>query len=384
MKFILILFVLLFNLSIKTDTQKYKLPQNEELKLNAKSHILMDFDSGEILYSHNEEEKLYPASMTKMMGMLLVLEAIDENRLNWNDIVEGSETSSSMGGTQIFLAPNEKMSVDDLFKAVAINSANDAIVALGEKVSGNIDSFIDLMNKKAKELNMVNTNFKNATGFDNEEHYTTAKDMAILARNLLKHGEDVLRYTRMKEAYIRKDTANPFWLVSTNKLLGNYEGLDGLKTGFTNKAGYNLTATAYRKGVRLISVIMCAKTIKERSQDTVTLLNYGFSKVKAIEIFDQDTSIATFTFKNALTKDTKLYPKEKINPVFPINVKAEDLDYKIVITKSSAPLKANDVVGYLVISYNDITRNYDVVIKEDVLTKGYFDYFFEYLKDMMC
>ena len=152
MKFILILFVLLFNLSIKTDTQKYKLPQNEELKLNAKSHILMDFDSGEILYSHNEEEKLYPASMTKMMGMLLVLEAIDENRLNWNDIVEGSETSSSMGGTQIFLAPNEKMSVDDLFKAVAINSANDAIVALGEKVSGNIDSFIDLMNKKAKEL----------------------------------------------------------------------------------------------------------------------------------------------------------------------------------------------------------------------------------------
>ena len=384
MKFILILFVLLFNLSIKTDTQKYKLSQNEELKLNAKSHILMDFDSGEILYSHNEEEKLYPASMTKMMGMLLVLEAIDENRLNWNDIVEGSETSSSMGGTQIFLAPNEKMSVDDLFKAVAINSANDAIVALGEKVSGNIDSFIDLMNKKAKELNMVNTNFKNATGFDNEEHYTTAKDMAILARNLLKHGEDVLRYTRMKEAYIRKDTANPFWLVSTNKLLGNYEGLDGLKTGFTNKAGYNLTATAYRKVVRLISVIMCAKTIKERSQDTVTLLNYGFSKVKAIEIFDQDTSLATFTFKNALTKDTKLYPKEKINPVFPINVKAEDLDYKIVITKSSAPLKANDIVGYLVISYNDITRNYDVVIKEDVLTKGYFDYFFEYLKDMMC
>ena len=225
---------------------------NASIEVTSDAAYLIEYQTGTVLYSKNEDKKLYPASMTKMMGLYLVLDAIENNKLSLNDDVVVSLRAASMGGTQIFLQPNEVMKVEDLLKSVAINSANDAICALAETVSGSIESFVELMNKTAKEFGCINTNFVNPTGFDDPNHYSCAKDMSIIARNLLLFEEKILCYTSKYEDYIRQDSENPFWLVNTNKLVKFYDGCDGLKTGFTQKAGFCLTATAKRNNVRLI------------------------------------------------------------------------------------------------------------------------------------
>lgn len=373
-----ILFALLLMISswLGRGTPTVRLEENDAvLELVGTAHVLMDYDSGEVLYQDHADQKLYPASMTKMMGMILVLEAVDRGDLKWDEEVSGSPESSGMGGTQIFLAPNEKMRAEDLFKAVAINSANDAIVALGERVSGSHEAFVKKMNERAKELGMTGTHFVNATGFDDPDHYVTAMDMAICGRELLSHQEDILRFTRLKESYIRTDTDNPFWLVNTNKLLGNYDGLDGLKTGYTNLAGYNLTATAQRGGIRLISVTMKAPTIKDRSQDTVKLLNYGFSKLERFEIFKADTELATFDFDRALKKAVPLFPAADINPVYPKGTDRSALEARIEMSVTSAPIASGTVVGTLIISGPKTPpKSYPVVVREDVEAASFLDY----------
>ena len=268
----LCLFFIAFSVKAEESKVDYTLAQNAE------SAILIEASTGKILFEKNSHEKLSPASMTKMMSMLLVMEAIENDVIKWDDIITVSQRASSMGGSQILLEVGEKMSVEDLFKSICINSANDAITALGEHIAGSTPAFVSLMNKTAKQLGMNNTNFVNPTGFDDENHYTTPYDMALVASELVKFNEDLFRFTRLKEDYVRKDSSNPFWLVNTNKMLGHFDGLDGLKTGFTSKANYNLTATAKRNGVRLISVVMNVDTIAHRSQDTATLLNYGLIK----------------------------------------------------------------------------------------------------------
>lgn len=372
--FVLIQFICGF--TYKAEAKTIRLETNKaDLQLKAKAHLLIDYDSKEVLYSSNEHEKLYPASMTKMMGMLLVLEHIEKGKLKWDDMVTPSQEACSMGGTQIFLAPNESMSVEDLFKSVAINSANDAVVALGEKVAGSHSSFVKMMNEKAKNLKMNDTNFVNATGFDDEKHYTSAYDMGLLATELLRFNESILRFTRLKEDYIRKDSDEPFWLVNTNKLLGHYDGMDGLKTGYTNKAGYNLTATAIRNGIRLVSVTMGAASIADRSSDTRKLLDYGYSILNRVELFYKDEILALYDFKNAKNRNVAIYPLNDIAPSFIDNVKKEDLTISIVLTKTSAPIAKDTVVGYLVIAYKDKEKRYPVVVKEDVINKKYLDYF---------
>lgn len=373
---ILFAFLLLISSWLGRGTPTVRLEENDAvLELVGTAHVLMDYDSGEVLYQDHADQKLYPASMTKMMGMILVLEAVDRGDLKWDEEVSGSPESSGMGGTQIFLAPNEKMRAEDLFKAVAINSANDAIVALGERVSGSHEAFVKKMNERAKELGMTGTHFVNATGFDDPDHYVTAMDMAICGRELLSHQEDILRFTRLKESYIRTDTDNPFWLVNTNKLLGNYDGLDGLKTGYTNLAGYNLTATAQRSGIRLISVTMKAPTIKDRSQDTVKLLNYGFSKLERFEIFKADTELATFDFDRALKKGVPLFPAADINPVYPKGTDRSALEARIEMSVTSAPIASGTVVGTLIISGPKTPpKSYPVVVREDVEAASFLDY----------
>ena len=224
---LLILILNLFNFN------SYHLVNGEEntLELNCSSYCLMEPLSKTVIASNNEHKKLYPASMTKMMGLYLILEAIDNNEISLADEVMVSKFASSMGGTQIFLEENEKMSVEDLFKSVAINSANDAIVALGEHLCASNNLFVERMNKKAKEFGMNDTNFVNATGFDDENHYTSAYDMALLGSYLVGFGDKILKYSSMQEGYIRENSSSPFWLVNTNKLLKYYNGMDGLKTG---------------------------------------------------------------------------------------------------------------------------------------------------------
>ena len=352
--------------------------ERPDLALNSSSVVLIEPNSKRVIYEENKDEKHYPASMTKMMGMYIVLDNIQKGNLKWNDMVTASEYASSMGGTQIFLEPNEKMSVEDLFKSVCINSANDAITALGEHIAGSTPAFVSLMNKTAKQLGMNNTNFVNPTGFDDENHYTTPYDMALVASELVKFNEDLFRFTRLKEDYVRKDSSNPFWLVNTNKMLGHFDGLDGLKTGFTSKANYNLTATAKRNGVRLISVVMNVDTIAHRSQDTATLLNYGFNKMTAIKVFEKNDIITYVNFNNSLNTKTPVIVKEDVVVVTNKEVTKEDLKAEIEITILEAPLKKGDCVGYLtIIDKDDIKHTYRIYVDEEVSKANFFDYLFK-------
>ena len=374
---------ILFSLLALLGVNKNVTPQtiNEEkpdLALNSSSAILIEPNSKRVIYEENKDEKHYPASMTKMMGMYIVLDNIQKGNLKWNDMVTASEYASSMGGTQIFLEPNEKMSVEDLFKSVCINSANDAITALGEHIAGSTPAFVSLMNKTAKQLGMNNTNFVNPTGFDDENHYTTPYDMALVASELVKFNEDLFRFTRLKEDYVRKDSSNPFWLVNTNKMLGHFDGLDGLKTGFTSKANYNLTATAKRNGVRLISVVMNVDTIAHRSQDTATLLNYGFNKMTAIKVFEKNDIITYVNFNNSLNTKTPVIVKEDVVVVTNKEVTKEDLKAEIEITILEAPLKKGDCVGYLtIIDKDNIKHTYRIYVDEEVSKANFFDYLFK-------
>ena len=374
---------ILFSLLALLGVNKNVTPQtiNEEkpdLALNSSSVVLIEPNSKRVIYEENKDEKHYPASMTKMMGMYIVLDNIQKGNLKWNDMVTASEYASSMGGTQIFLEPNEKMSVEDLFKSVCINSANDAITALGEHIAGSTPAFVSLMNKTAKQLGMNNTNFVNPTGFDDENHYTTPYDMALVASELVKFNEDLFRFTRLKEDYVRKDSSNPFWLVNTNKMLGHFDGLDGLKTGFTSKANYNLTATAKRNGVRLISVVMDVDTIAHRSQDTATLLNYGFNKMTAIKVFEKNDIITYVNFNNSLNTKTPVIVKEDVVVVTNKEVTKEDLKAEIEITILEAPLKKGDCVGYLtIIDKDDIKHTYRIYVDEEVSKANFFDYLFK-------
>lgn len=374
---------ILFSLLALLGVNKNVMPQtiNEEkpdLALNSSSVVLIEPNSKRVIYEENKDEKHYPASMTKMMGMYIVLDNIQKGNLKWNDMVTASEYASSMGGTQIFLEPNEQMSVEDLFKSVCINSANDAITALGEHIAGSTPAFVSLMNKTAKQLGMNNTNFVNPTGFDDENHYTTPYDMALVASELVKFNEDLFRFTRLKEDYVRKDSSNPFWLVNTNKMLGHFDGLDGLKTGFTSKANYNLTATAKRNGVRLISVVMNVDTIAHRSQDTATLLNYGFNKMTAIKVFEKNDIITYVNFNNSLNTKTPVIVKEDVVVVTNKEVTKEDLKAEIEITILEAPLKKGDCVGYLtIIDKDNIKHTYRIYVDEEVSKANFFDYLFK-------
>ncbi len=377
--FMTILFSLLALLGVKNNVTPQTINEEKpDLVLNSSSVVLIEPNSKRIIYEENKDEKHYPASMTKMMGMYIVLDNIQKGNLKWNDMVTASEYASSMGGTQIFLEPNEKMSVEDLFKSVCINSANDAITALGEHIAGSTPAFVSLMNKTAKQLGMNNTNFVNPTGFDDENHYTTPYDMALVASELVKFNEDLFRFTRLKEDYVRKDSSNPFWLVNTNKMLGHFDGLDGLKTGFTSKANYNLTATAKRNGVRLISVVMNVDTIAHRSQDTATLLNYGFNKMTAIKVFEKNDIITYINFNNSLNTKTPVIVKEDVVVVTNKEVTKEDLKAEIEITILEAPLKKGDCVGYLtIIDKDNIKHTYRIYVDEEVSKANFFDYLFK-------
>ena len=230
----------------------------EELLENAKSGILIEVSSGEILYEKNKDEQVSIASLTKMMVQTLVLEKIEEGSIKWTDIVTTSSNASGMGGTQIWLSTGEKMSVEDLFKGMSVVSANDATVALCEYIAGSEKECVKLMNDKVKSLGLKNTEFKNCTGLDEKGHYSSAYDLAIIAKNLLSHDE-ILRFSSIYEDYIRKDTPNKYWIVNTNKLVRFYEGADGLKTGFTDNALYTMAVTAKRDNMRLIANVLGEK-----------------------------------------------------------------------------------------------------------------------------
>lgn len=376
MKKICLFFFLLFILINKVNAEELDLAEN------AKSAILIEASTGEIIFQKNKDEKMPPASMTKMMSMLLISEALESGKINLTDKVTASSYASSMGGSQIFLEAGEIMTVEDLLKGIAIGSGNDATVAMAEKLAGTEESFVQLMNKRAKELGLRNTNFKNSTGLDAENHYSTAYDMALIAKELVKH-EKILEFTSTYEEYLRKDTNTPFWLVNTNKLVRFYNGADGLKTGYTSDAGYCLTATAKKDNLRLISVVMNEPTSQIRNNETTKMLDYGFNMYSIDVILDRNTDLGLKNVELGDDQKVTIVPKEEVKILNNNTKDKRNVTYEVKISKIKAPVKVGDVVGKInIIENNQIINTVDATVRSDIEKASIFKVFYRNIKKM--
>jgi len=348
-------------------------PSEEDLAPNSKSAILMEASTGEILYQKNVHEKLSPASMTKLMTMLLIMEAIDTEKISLDDSVVISDNAAGMGGSQIFLQIGTKMRVFELLKGIAISSANDASVAMAEKIAGTESKFVELMNKRAKELGCRNTNFKNSHGLDDADHYSTAHDMALISRELLKH-EKILEFTGIYEEYLNKPDGTSVWLVNTNRLVRFYEGMDGLKTGFTSTAGYCLASTAKRNNLRLISVVMQVETGDKRSADTVKLLNAGFNGYKINLILERNAELGKIRIENGKKEYAELALMEALTELQKVTDDLKEYTFNIRKNKVKAPIKVGQRVATLELIHNEtVIRRVPLTVKEEVAKANLFN-----------
>ena len=318
----------------------------------AKSAILIEASSGEIIYESNMDEKRAPASMTKMMSLVLIMEEIENGNLKIDEEIKISENAASMGGSQIYLEAGEIMTVNDLLKGICMASANDAVVALAERISGTEEEFVKRMNKKAKELGLTNTNFENSTGLDSDNHYSSAKDMALIARELVKH-DKILEYSSTFEDYLRQNTNKKFWLVNTNKLIKTYEGMDGLKTGFTESALYCLTATAKRNNMRLIGVIMGEPTSKERNEEMSSLLDYGFNNYEVTNLLEKGDTVEKYYNNKSSSLKTDVIVNEDINILNKKGKEKRNVTYEVKLDEKELPIKQNEVIGKLLVKENN-------------------------------
>ncbi len=318
------------------------------VSITAPSAILIELNSGEVLFEKNADEVMPPASVTKIMTLLLAVEAIEQGKLGLQDMVSTSENASKMGGKQIWLEVGEEMTVNDLFKATAIASANDAAVALGEAVAGNESTFVAMMNERAKELGMENTVFMNASGLDAEGHVSTARDIAIMSRELLLHPM-IKDYTTVWMDSLRDGKTS---LVNTNKLVRFYDGATGLKTGTTDSAGYCLSASAERNKLSLIAVVMGEKTSEERFASARTLLDYGFANWEVITPKPLDTPIEPVK----VIKGTEPVVEVESHPAKEVVIRKgeeESIEYKVeIVSDVQAPVAAGQTLGRVVMYSN--------------------------------
>ncbi len=341
----------------------------EELKLapNAASSILMEASTKQVLSSSHENEKLFPASTTKIMTMILLFEAINKGTLKWDEVLTCSAYAASMGGSQVYLEEGEKMSVSDLFKAISIASGNDACVMVGERIAGSNEGFVKMMNEKAKELNLVNTHFMNPTGLHDDNHYTCALDLALMASYLIEIGGDRLfQTTSLYDSYIRENTAKKFWLVNTNKLLKSYEGADGLKTGYTKEAGYCIVSTAKRNGLRLIAVVMKESDPKVRNQEVSQLLDYGFSLYENVTLFKKGDVIEKVKIENAKEKEIEVVCKEDVLYVKDKSSK-DEVTYEMNYTNLVPPIQKGEVIGHILLMRSDVNiASFSLTTNKDI------------------
>ena len=340
--------------------------------INSKSGILIEASTGEVLYELNPDEKLNIASVTKTMTMLLTMEALDSGKIKTSDIVTVSEHASSMGGSQVYLETNEKISVDDLLKAIAVSSGNDAAVAMAEFISGSEPAFIEKMNKRAEELNCKNTHFINCNGLDETaDHYSTARDVATISRELLKH-EKIFDYTTIWMDSIRN---GKFGLSNTNKLIRFYEGANGIKTGSTSTAKYCISASAKRDNMQLIAVILGAPTTKDRFSSANSLLDFGFANY---EVLNDDTLKTSLPYVNVVSgKENKLLPVASGNGFIIKKGNSDKIEQELLISQSvNAPIEKGQKIGEIIykIDGDEITRR-DVVANEDIKKINIFEMF---------
>lgn len=352
------------------------------IDIKSESGIIMEASTGKILFDKNMDEQKSPASMTKIMTMLLTVEAIESGKISLEDEVNISANASKMGGSQVYLEENSTATVEMLLKSIAIGSANDASVAIAEKIGGTESNFVNMMNKRAKELGAVNTTFKNPHGLDEEGHLTTAHDLALIARELIKH-EEILKLTSTYETTITHKNGKSLWLVNTNKLIKFYNGLDGLKTGFTDNAGYCLTGTMLRNDMRLITVTMKAPTKEDRNTDTINLMEYAYSMYYKSTLIKKDKKIGDMFIDNAKKRKISYYLKEDASVILDKDVRNIKYNYSVKLNNVKAPLKKNDVVGTLTLHLNNQDINYNLIVKENIKKSNYFVRLNNYLKDII-
>lgn len=338
------------------------------IDISSKSAVLLDVSSGKVLYEKNCHEKLPPASVTKVMTMLLICEAIEDGKIKLDDEVTISENAASMGGSQIFLEPGEVQKVDTLLKGIAVASANDACVAMAEYVGGSVEEFVDMMNKKAKELKMNDTNFVNTNGLPVENHYTSAYDIGIMSRELLKH-EMIEKYltTWMDDIIVGKKRAT-IGLANTNKLIKHYNGATGVKTGFTAEAKYCLSASAKRGKTHLIAVVLRGETSKDRFKDASNLLDYGFANFESVKICSKDQKMYTLKLKKSNPESIDLVAKEDLGILLKKG-ESKDFTNKIKIDENlKLPIKKGTTLGKV-----EIYRKNKLIGEVELVNNKYID-----------
>jgi D-alanyl-D-alanine carboxypeptidase (penicillin-binding protein 5/6) len=332
-----------------------------DLAPNARSAILMDADTGTVIFEKNKDEQLPPASITKIMTMLLIMEALDQGKIKLEDKVSTSEYAASMGGSQIFLEAGEEMTVNEMLKGIAMASGNDASVAMAEKIGGSEQQFVQMMNERAKELGMNNTNFLNVNGLPIDNHYTSAEDIAIMSRELMKH-EEITKYTSVYQDYLRKDSDNPFWLVNTNKLVRFYSGADGLKTGYTSEALFCLSATAKRDNLRLIAVVLGEPNTKTRNAEVSSMFDYAFAQYQNYTLIKDGDTIGAINVEKGQQEKIDLLADHQYSVLMKKGDSTDDIRYELSYDESlKAPIAIGQPIGKIIVYKGDaVLKEYDL------------------------
>lgn len=340
---ILLIIILSFNISIAYGDTTF----------TAKSYLLMDFNSGEIILANKEHERLPPASVTKIMTLLIVMEYIDNGTLSLDDRVIISESASKATGTSVYLDAGEVQSVESLLKAISIRSANDASIAMAVHVAGSEDAFVDLMNQRAKQLGMEDTHFSNSSGLPTENHYTSAYDIAIMSRELMKH-EDIIPYltTWMEDMEVGRSKTSIQTMVNTNRLIKDYAGANGIKTGSTSEAKYCISASAKRGDLQLISVVLAADSSALRFSEAMKLLDYGFSNYDSVTIGKKGDLVASIPIEKGEVDSLSLVLERDCHLLITKTDKG-DIEKEIINSESvEAPINRGDKLGELVVKLN--------------------------------
>lgn len=353
----------------------------QAVNLTAKAAVLIEGNSGEIILEKNKDTELVPASITKIMTLTLIMEALEEGKIQLTDSVSVSEYAASMGGSQVFLEPNETQTVDTMIKCISIASANDAAVAMAEKIAGSEPNFVKKMNEKAKELGMKHTQFKNCTGLDDDiksGHFSSAYDVGLMSRELIMKHPGISKYSTVWMDTITHKTKkgeSQFGLTNTNKLVRFYDGITGLKTGSTSKAKYCLSATAKRNGLNLIAVVMAAPDHKVRFSEAQALLDYGFANCS---LYQDDYSGMKFdspAVRGGIPEKLTVYPKKSFSHTFTAAYDENKIEKKITYQELKAPIKKGTTVGFITYSYQGKTLGkVPLLAMQDIKKAGYTDY----------
>ena len=360
--------------------------ENEtELIPGAISGVLMEANSGEIVFQKEMDKEVSVASMTKMVAQILILDAIRNEKISWDDVVTVSQNAADMGGSQIYLSVGEKISIKDLMKGISMASANDATVQMAEVLAGSENAFVKLMNEKVQDLGLKHTVFKNCTGLDEEGHYSSAYDMAMIARELVVNYPEILEFSSVYEDYLRENTENKFWLVNTNKLVRFYEGADGLKTGHTDAAKYCLAATAKKEDLRFIAIVLGEEDSKVRNQEVMSLLDYGFNHYQMNLIKSKDQVLKKIPVDKATKTEISLVPVHDIGVLSKKSDNSRKYTYDVEVNSFKFPVKEGDIVGKVVVKDKDKNKkitSVDLTVLEDIDSLSYIELFYKGFKDL--